>query len=683
MTKLVRKLLPQKTSSSIALHVVFLALAAAGAYFASFATPFQGYFDILIIPIIVGVVLYFIYTFTWQYVRSAFSEGILKVVICALLAIFFSCALVLGAWYSADTVYGKPLEYIDVFTGEPIWDAYMHSSLPDPISWMDLLAIVVNSIPIFFVCVYAMSLLDRISTWANRWKGQSGSDAVVASASYADTSKEDSSAKEDSFAQPSRSSALENRFSHPVKTYFAFAGILLVLWIPVYLAAYPGFFCYDMSYGDLPMWQQYSVWEFVNHHPVIQTLVMGFIIDTVSNLTGSFNDGVAVYVALQNVLLAFVFATMVFCIDRTLRSKAFTICTLAYLVLNPLVVMFVDCTAKDTLFSAFVVLNATTLFAAMRSGVFRSKAAFQAADTRFAVLLLACLVVSGVGVCILRLNGIIAFVLNILVIAICARGAYERVIMAGACCGALVVSLLWLGPGYSLINVKDNPLEGSFIYSIPSQQISYVLERDNATEEELQLAEDLHYIGANSYMPKLADSSKGKVADMSFGEVMQLYLALGAAHPQAYFFVFIEQTQGLWNPYALDKVYLWDAYEDRETSLFAFDWERPAHSDSKFPALTDYLEKVSTENFLQRVPVLSLFVTLAFYSWLLLVLIARCVITRDRRVIGAASLLFFVSLSAFFGPCVLARYYLCLIFGLPLMAMLLVASKRQEQRDCA
>ncbi len=669
MTRLLRKLLPQKTIGSIALYVAFLFLAVAGAYFASFATPFSGYFDIFIIPIIVGVVLYFIYALTWQYVKSALSESVLKVVVCALLAILFSCALVLGAWYSADTVYGTPLEYIDAFTGEPIWDAYMHSSLPDPISWMGILAIVANSIPIFFLCVYAMSLLDRIAIWANRRKG------VLTSATVIDDVPVIGATKEDDPAQPSRPSALENRFEHPVKTYFAFAGILFVLWIPVYLAAYPGFFCYDMSYGDMPMWQQYSVWEFVNHHPVIQTLVMGFIIDTVSNFTGSFNDGVAVYVALQNVLLAFVFATMVFCIDRTLRSEVFTICTLAYLVLNPLVVMFVDCTAKDTLFSAFVVLNATTLFAAMRSGIFRSKEAFQAADRPLAILLLACLVVSGVGVCILRLNGIIAFVLNIFVVAICARGAYEKVIMAGACCGALAVSLLWLGPGYSMIGVKDNPLEGSFIYSIPSQQISYVLERDNATEEELQLAEDLHYDGENSYMPKLADSSKRRVENMSFNEVMQLYLTLGMAHPQAYFFVFIEQTQGLWNPYALDKVYLWDIYEDRETSLFAFDWERPAHSDSKLPVLTDILEKVSTENFLQRVPVLSLFVTLAFYSWTLLVLLARCVITRDRRVIGAASLLFFVSLSAFFGPCVLARYYLCLIFGLPLMVMLLVVSK--------
>ncbi len=649
-------------------HVVFVLLAIVGAYFASFATPFSAYFDLWFIPILVCIALYYIYVQTWEHVRRAMSESVLLVTVSAVLAILFSCFLVLGAWYSGGTTI-ESMEIVDIFTGDIIEDDTMHSSLPAPISWLDLLAIAMNMIPIFFLVIYLMHLMDRISEKVN-------AKAVVnvKANARADVSAEDG-------ADASATSVIDRRFSHPVKTYLIFAGILFVLWIPVYLAAYPGFFCYDMTYGDVPMWKQYSTWELNDHHPVAQTLVMGFIIDTISNLTGSFNDGVAVYVALQNILLALIFALMVLCIDRTLRSRVFTGCALAYLVLNPLVVLFVECTAKDTFFSAFVVMYCTVFFATIRSGIFRSKDSIAAAGPREVVLCIACILISGVGVCIMRTNGIIAFVLSLVFVVICARGACEKKALTGICCGALVLSLVWLGPVASLLNVKSSQYSNSMIFSIPSQQISYVLERGGATEEEVQLARDLGYASKTAYMAKLADVSRWQVRDMSFSQVMQLYFALGTAHPEAYFFVFVEQTQGIWNPYALDRIYPDGIYENRETSLFAFDWESPADSDTKFQELKVLLKKISTKDFLQQIPVISLFVTIAFYVWVLLLLAARCLVTRDRSIGAPVALLFFVTLSAFFGPCVLARYYLCLIFGMPLMVAFLCCAKRDKVSD--
>ncbi len=649
-------------------HVVFVLLAIVGAYFASFATPFPSYFEMWFIPILVCIALYYIYVQTWEHVRRAMSESVLLVTVSAVLAILFSCFLVLGAWYSGGTTI-ESMEIVDIFTGDIIEDNTMHSSLPAPISWLDLLAIAMNMIPIFFLVIYLMHLMDRISEKVN-----AKAVANVKANARADVCAEDG-------ADASATSVIDSRFSHPVKTYLVFAGILFVLWIPVYLAAYPGFFCYDMTYGDVPMWKQYSTWELNDHHPVAQTLVMGFIIDTISNLTGSFNNGVAVYVALQNILLALIFALMVLCIDRTLRSRAFTGCALAYLVLNPLVVLFVECTAKDTFFSAFVVMYCTVFFATIRSGIFRSKDSIVAAGPREVVLCIACILVSGVGVCIMRTNGIIAFVLSLVFVVICARGACEKKALTGICCGALVLSLVWLGPVASLLNVKSSQYSNSMIFSIPSQQISYVLERDNATNEEVQLARDLGYASNTAYMAKLADVSRWQLSDMSSLQVMQLYFALGTTHPEAYFFVFVEQTQGMWNPYALDRIYPDGIYENRETSLFAFDWESPADSDTKFQELKVLLKKVSTKDFLQQVPVVSLFVTIAFYVWVLLLMVVRCLVTRDRAIGAPAALLLFVTLSAFFGPCVLARYYLCLIFGMPLMVAFLCCAKRDKVSD--
>ncbi len=701
MIRCLKKLIPEKNIPSMVAHVVFVLLAIVGAYFAGYTTPFSAYFDLWIIPVLVGIILYYIYVQTWEHVRRAMSESVLLVTASAVLAILFSCFLVLGAWYSGGTTI-ESMEIVDIFTGDIIKDDTMHSSLPAPISWLDLLAIAMNVIPIFFLVIYLMHLMDRISEKVNakavaNVKANARADVSMkdganasartgapdASGLNASNSSDNANANTDTNASttaPSASatSVIDRRFSHPVKTYLIFAGILFVLWIPVYLAAYPGFFCYDMTYGDVPMWKQYSTWELNDHHPVAQTLVMGFIIDTISNLTGSFNDGVAVYVALQNILLAFIFALMILCIDRTLRSRAFTGCALAYLVFNPLVVLFVECTAKDTFFSAFVVMYCTVFFATIRSGIFRSKDSIAAAGPREAVLCIACILISGVGVCIMRTNGIIAFVLSLVFVVICARGACERKALTGICCGALILSLVWLGPVASLLNVKSSQYSNSMIFSIPSQQISYVLERGGATEEEVQLARDLGYASKTAYMAKLADVSRWQVSDMSFSQVMQLYFALGTAHPEAYFFVFVEQTQGMWNPYALDRIYPDGIYENRETSLFAFDWESPADSDTKFQELKVLLKKISTKDFLQQIPVISLFVTIAFYVWVLLLLAARCLVTRDRSIGAPVALLFFVTISVLFGPCVLARYYLCLVFGMPLIIAFLCCAKAKR-----
>lgn len=668
MIRCLKKLIPGKNIPSMVAHVVFVLLAIVGAYFASYATPFSAYFDLWIIPVLVGMVLYYIYVQTWEHVRRAMSESVLLVTVSAVLAILFSCFLVLGAWYSGGTTI-ESMEIVDIFTGDIIEDDTMHSSLPAPISWLDLLAIAMNMIPIFFLVIYLMHLMDRISEKVN-----AKAVANVKANARADVCAEDG-------ADASATSVIDRRFSHPIKTYLIFAGILFVLWIPVYLAAYPGFFCYDMTYGDVPMWKQYSTWELNDHHTVAQTLVMGFIIDTISNLTGSFNDGVAVYVALQNILLALIFALMVLCIDRTLRSRVFTGCALAYLVLNPLVVLFVECTAKDTFFSAFVVMYCTVFFATIRSGIFRSKDSIVAAGPREVVLCIACILISGVGVCIMRTNGIIAFVLSLVFVVICARGACEKKALTGICCGALVLSLVWLGPVASLLNVKSSQYSNSMIFSIPSQQISYVLECGGATEEEVQLARDLGYASKTAYMAKLADVSRWQLINMSFSQVMQLYFVLGTAHPEAYFFVFVEQTQGMWNPYALDRIYPDGIYENRETSLFAFDWESPADSDTKFQELKVLLKKISTKDFLQQIPVISLFVMIAFYVWVLLLLAARCLVTRDRSIGAPVALLFFVTISVLFGPCVLARYYLCLVFGMPLIVAFLCCAKRDKVSD--
>ena len=71
--------------------------------------------------------------------------------------------------------------------------------------------------------------------------------------------------------------------------------IIFVCWIPIWLAAWPGFFCYDQS-------RIYK--HFVNHtistqHSPLLYFTEGLFIDVFYKLTGSYNAGIAAYVGIQ------------------------------------------------------------------------------------------------------------------------------------------------------------------------------------------------------------------------------------------------------------------------------------------------------------------------------------------------------------------------------------------------
>lgn len=159
---------------------------------------------------------------------------------------------------------------------------------------------------------------------------------------------------------------------------------------------------------------------------------------------------------------------------------------------------------------------------------------------------------------------------------------------------------------------------------------------------------------------------------MSTFDVLRAWVLMGLAHPADYAHVFIEQTQLAWNPYACEKVYGNRVYKDRETSLFAFDWEEPAVSESLAPPLLDALRAVATTLSLQNIPLLSLLVSMPFYLWMLALLLARAIVTKDRALVCPCVLFAALGAMALLGPCQLMRYYLYLVFALPLIVAMLL-----------
>lgn len=134
--------------------------------------------------------------------------------------------------------------------------------------------------------------------------------------------------------------------------------LLVVSWLPGYLAYYPAICAYDspIQVGQI------AENSFVDHHPIAHTLLIRGAMEFGQAMAGSVNSGIAAYALLQLLFLAGVFA---FGILRLYRHGVRPLC-LAGLVLLLMVFPFnaylsVSVT-KDTVFSAFFVLQVLSVY---------------------------------------------------------------------------------------------------------------------------------------------------------------------------------------------------------------------------------------------------------------------------------------------------------------------------------
>lgn len=615
--------------------LVSVLMAIIGCIAARWAIPFPLEYSMSFIPLLVAVALYFAYKKGLDVLASMRTQPHWRrtAAVTAVAAVAFSAALVLGSWIACAASEG--------------------------LSVVHLLAIVVNSFPLFVLAMMLWGWLDRRTD-------------IVPSASSAPSTPPDGAPTQPiatsnavEATAPSRWLLLARRAMQsrwwPAACFF----VLLCCWLPVFLAAYPGFFCYDMSVGDYAEWTQFSNRELYSHHPVLHTLLMGTTIRVVADLTGSFNVGVAVFVGLQALVVARVFTYLLARLRDMTRSSLLCFGSLAYLALDPLVSMFVLCTTKDTLFSAFVVLFCVLLYGYM------AKATHRGIEHVFALGL------SATAICILRPNGLIAFIVALpFLLALAQRGT--RIRLGSACAAALALSLIWLGPVAWALGVNETNLQRFNALSIPVQQLVHTYQ-DSATAEEKSWLESLGYQDECLYEPPIADAARWNVIDMPLPGFVEAYVAMGARYPDAYFSAFLQQTQMAWNPYSYVDIYHDRAYTNRETSLFGFDWESPAISQPIFPWLHDTLESISGKLVLQNIPVLALLASIPFCVWMLCLVTARSLITKNHGALAICVVFGLLALSALMGPCALVRYYLYLFFGLPLLAALLLLPKAVDE----
>lgn len=439
--------------------------------------------------------------------------------------------------------------------------------------------------------------------------------------------------------------------------------IFIICFLPLFIASYPGFFVYDAT-DEV---RQYINWEFTDRHPLLHVLLLGKIVQTGYELTGSYNFGIAAFMVIQMLCCAVCFAWVMEILRKIGTGKWLKLITFLFFAFFPVIKMYVICSSKDTLYTICMV-GVIGLLIEMVADT----ASFLENNKK-----LICLAVMLYGMAIFRNNGLYIFWLMIVIFIILAgkgRRFKMGVLMAGTLVGILFTN-------YALRTVLKPVSTGAMeTLTVPIQQLAraYNLKSEVFEQEEKKiLYEILPEEALLRYRARLSDpvksSFKGNKFEENPGKYIYLWLRIGLKCPFTYINAWMETSYGFWYPDAVINVYKGNGvqtftYED--SSYFGFETEEPGKRSGHFPWLLEQYRKISLELFQQKMPVISMLFSPGFMFWLFTFACVTFMKDQEWKKVAVFAPALLNWLTVMFGPTYLVRYVLIFWFSLPLLVAL-------------
>lgn len=443
---------------------------------------------------------------------------------------------------------------------------------------------------------------------------------------------------------------------------------LLLCWIPVLLAVYPGFFVYDAQDEYL----QVASRTFTTHHPLVHVLLLGGIICAVHKVTDSYNLGIACYTLFQMLLVSGGFTFLLSYLRKKKVSKWLRLVSTLYFGLFPVIVMFTLCSAKDALFTtALLVLLICLLEMNLDSdGFFASRG------------WIFLFVSSAVMMMLFRNNGIYAFVLLIPFLAFYQKKYRRKVVLWAV---LAVVGCLLVNGGLKMVfHAQDS--ENQEILTVPIQQLArtYKYAPEAFEEEDVDtLYEILPEEALVLYNARLSDPVKYRFCNEAFAadkvKYMKLWAKIGLKKPLSYFNAWLMTSYGFWYPDTVINVYAGNSvftFTYENSSYFGYEVELPGVRDSKIPWLDEVYRRLSLEIEQEKVPILSMMFSPGGLFWLFAFVLSYMLYRKNYHILMPCLMVLAVWLTVILGPTYLPRYVLVLWFALPLFAALLLEEER-------
>lgn len=441
--------------------------------------------------------------------------------------------------------------------------------------------------------------------------------------------------------------------------FFIDMAVMIVCWLPVLLAVYPGFFVYDAQ-SELT---EVITREFTDHHPLMHVLLMGGTICGVHKLTGSYDAGIFCYTVIQMIVMAAVFAYTLRFIRKHHRGKVLPALTLIWFAVFPVNVMYVLCSTKDTLFSGALILSIVLLFEMIES---TDKKELKAKGIAFTL--------SALFMVLMRHNGFYALVVAIPFIVIFAKKNRKAILISSV---SAVISSMICTALLSTVFCPGAKKEHQEMLTVPIQQLArtYTSDKSSFSEEDQKtLLEILPETSLAHYTPQLSDMLKlgfdNEAFDKDPGKYIGLWLRTGVKHPMSYVNAWLMTSYGYWYPDAVINTYKGHTvftftYED--SSYFGFETEEPGTRKSMIPWLEQFYRDMSLSIYQQKVPVVSMLFSPGFICWVYIFLFVLFIVSGRGKDMIPFVIMIMVWLTVLLGPGCLCRYVVYGWMGLSLL----------------
>ncbi|MCR5502612.1 MAG: DUF6020 family protein [Lachnospiraceae bacterium] len=494
---------------------------------------------------------------------------------------------------------------------------------------------------------------------------------------------------------PSREAVFEDtkkkrRFPDPV--WPVSSALIFLFYFINLLGVYPGFFVYDAGYELDEVLKR----RFDNQHPLFHVLSMGGVIQGVHKITGDYNLSIAAFILFQAAVSALIYGWMIREFTREIIPPAagwkkdtgpdrggaskqgdplkthgkgilFIAVWVLYLGLFPVIVMYALCSAKDGLFTGFMLMTILYIrrYLKDRRDFEGKKSPSFWLLVSFAVLMM-----------LYRNNGVYAFLIFgvLAVFILYFRGIDERKPAI-----AFVLSVLIFGAVSRILTLgtRAGDVGHREILTVPIQQMARIAAYDPESLSAEEKSAVLKYIpeeGIRHYTPKCSDEVKIEFDEGAYEQdkagFYRLYLKLGLKHPSAYLTAWVMTSYGMWDPNAVI-----DGYGGRsvytftygESSYFGYETEPPGERKPFIPFIDRFFRWISLDPWIQRAPVIRLLFAPGFLLWVYLYFFGFLVFSGKRERALPYILPLCVVFTCLFGPMSLVRYVYYLWILVPML----------------
>lgn len=437
------------------------------------------------------------------------------------------------------------------------------------------------------------------------------------------------------------------------------SALIFVMYLPVFLAVYPGFFVYDAQ-DEL---MQVVTRSFSTHHPLVHVLMLGGIIQLVHKLTGSYNAGIACYTVFQMLVMAGIFGWCIRKLEKWGVGKGYRILTTLYFGLCPVLVMFSLCSAKDGLFAGMLLIMTILL-----TELFKAPEEFWKQKGKLLLLLAASL-----GMMLLRHNGFYAFaVFSVLTVIYLKKDRKKTVLYFGG----ILATYLVVSAGLTGI-LRADASENQEMLTVPISQMARVYQNrkeELPPEEKELLYQYLPQEALEHYTPKVSDGVKVHFNNQAYeadrGSFLKLWLKWGTENPFTYLNAWFMTSYGFWYPDTVIDVYRGNTvftYTYEDSSYFGYEVEQPGTRQSKLPWLSEIYRRMSLEIFQQRIPVVSMLFSPGFLFWMSAFILCFWGYHGRWKKVMALMPVMLCWLTVLLGPTYLTRYVVYLWAVLPVI----------------